>query len=65
MLPLVFLVVDGDPHPLRPCELIIPGKAAKSLVILAKLIDPAHSWPSAFFPEISGSVISTTPPAVL
>src|SRR5208337_3413330 len=64
-LPLVFLVVDGDPHPLRPCELLIPGKAAKSLVILAKLVDPAHPRPSTFFAGISGSVISTTPPAVL
>jgi hypothetical protein len=41
-LSLVLFVIDRDPDPLLAGEFLIPRQPAKALVVLAKLIDPAH-----------------------
>jgi hypothetical protein len=41
-LPLVLLVVHGDPDPLRSGEVPVPGHSTDSLVILAQRLNSSH-----------------------
>ena len=45
-LPLVFLVVDGEPDPLRAGDVAVPRVFAESLVVLLEEVNPAHGTPS-------------------
>src|SRR5262249_54214995 len=45
-LALVLLVVDGDPDPLRPGEVPIPGEAADPLIVATEAVNLAHGRPA-------------------